>query len=189
MLGATGYVLVTDGLPGCSPGYRRCGRHTTSCPHETTTLTEPGIGSAVAKAFGQAGCKNIVLVDWDGPGLGRTSDYFARYTPNIQLLIYAVDVSEPGVMHDTVSSVLADPDFGRLDYCINCAGINAIQDGLYSPSPTGTGSAQLDSIDSVNYRATRKANVAYLSAMMQQRPLPSHDGVQARQQRGASTLR
>ncbi|KAK3725965.1 hypothetical protein LTR37_000113 [Vermiconidia calcicola] len=91
-------------------------------------------------------------------------------------------------MGDTVSSVLADPDFGRLDYCVNCVGINSFSDGHYeddSPNPTGTGSGQPNSIDSANYRANWTANLAYLNAMVQQQPLRSHDGIQARQQRGA----
>jgi NAD(P)-dependent dehydrogenase (short-subunit alcohol dehydrogenase family) len=60
--------------------------------------------------------------------------------------------------------------FGRLDYCVNCAGIL----GRYTRS-TETSTAEFDRINSVNYRGSWLASRAQLRAMLLQDPLPSHD--------------
>lgn len=60
--------------------------------------------------------------------------------------------------------------FGRLDYCVNCAGIMG-----NNQNSTDTSTADFDLINNVNYRGCWLSSRAQLRAMLKQDPLPSHD--------------
>ena len=76
--------------------------------------------------------------------------------------------------------------FGRLDYAVNCAGINGINANHAPTNSTETSVEYFDKINGINYRGTWMANRAYLDIMMKQEPLPSHDAeTPGREQRGS----
>lgn len=78
------------------------------------------------------------------------------------------------------------PDFDRLDYAVNCAGINGINASHAPTNSTETSVEYFDKINGINYRGTWMANRAYLNIMMKQDPLPSHDAeTRGREQRGS----
>lgn len=60
--------------------------------------------------------------------------------------------------------------FGRLDYCVNCAGIMG-----NNQNSTDTSTRDFDLINSVNYRGCWLSSRAQLRAMLKQEPLLSHD--------------
>ena len=73
---------------------------------------------------------------------------------------------------DFVTSLIDETvkKFGRLDYCVNCAGIM----GNNQPS-TETTLEDFDKINNVNYRGLWLSSRAQIKAMLAQDPLPSHD--------------
>lgn len=118
-------------------------------------------------------------------GLETAAQKLRGTYPDVQLLTHALDISHPGAMNEAVSSILSNPSFGRLDYCVNCAGMNGVNKNHPPTNTTETSVEYFDLINGINYRGTWMANRAYLAAMLKQDPLPSHDGVAGREQRGA----
>lgn len=125
------------------------------------------------------------MVDMNSSGLQTAGQKLSAKFPDIVVLTQALDISHPGAMDSAVSSILSDPPFGRLDYCVNCAGINGVNKNHPPTNTTETTVEYFDLINGINYRGTWMANRAYLNAMMKQEPLPSHDGIAGREQRGA----
>ena len=76
--------------------------------------------------------------------------------------------------------------FGRLDYAVNCAGMNGINANHAPTNSTETSLEYFDKVNGINYRGTWMANRAYLKIMMGQEPLRSHDPeTEGREQRGS----
>ena len=76
--------------------------------------------------------------------------------------------------------------FGRLDYAVNCAGMNGINANHGPTNSTETSLEYFDKVNGINYRGTWMANRAYLKIMLGQDPLPSHDPEnEGREQRGS----
>ena len=89
-------------------------------------------------------------------------------------------------MEKALSAAMQHKDFGRLDYCVNCAGMNGINANHAPTNSTETSLEYFDKLNGINYRGTWMANRAYLNIMMKQEPLPSHDPeTQGREQRGS----
>ena len=89
-------------------------------------------------------------------------------------------------METALSNAMSNKSFGRLDYCVNCAGINGVNASHKPTNTTETSVDYFDKINGINYRGTWMANRAYLDIMVKQEPLPSHDpAVAGREQRGA----
>ena len=69
--------------------------------------------------------------------------------------------------------------FGRVDYCVNCAGILG-----NNQSSADTSTDDFDKINSVNYRGCWFSSRAQIRVMLKQEPLPSHEAGRSGQ-RGA----
>ncbi len=145
-----------------------------------------GIGFAVASAFAKGGCTRILLVDLNEAGLKLAQDKLTKKFPDLKTLCLPVDISHEGAMAKALEMAMHDEKFGRLDYAVNCAGMNGINRGHTPTNSTETDVEYFDKINGINYRGTWMANRAYLNIMMKQDPLPSHDPeTSGREQRGA----
>ena len=105
--------------------------------------------------------------------------------PDVKFIPFHLDISEPGAMERTISKIVSTSAFGRVDYCVNCAGMNGVNKDHPPTNSTDTSVDYFDLVNGVNYRGTWMASRAYLNAMMKQKPLESHNGNVARAQRGA----
>lgn len=114
-----------------------------------------GIGLAVAKAFVTAGCCGIALVDLNEAGVeaaasqikGDASSHDQQNIPPQKIHAYSCDISNEASVTSTFEKIRSD--LGRVDYAVNCAGVNA----------TGKPSAELsasefDRVFAVNLRGS-----------------------------------
>ena len=146
-----------------------------------------GIGFAVANAFAKSGCTRIILVDQNESGLKTTQEKLTEsHGPDLHVRCMTVDISQEQAMVNALEAVMQDPKFGRLDYAVNCAGMNGINPNHAPTNSTETSVEYFDKLNGINYRGTWMANRAYLNIMMKQEPLPSHDPeTPGREQRGS----
>ena len=146
-----------------------------------------GIGFAVATAFAKAGCARIILIDQNAGGLKAASKKLLALFPEAAFITSTVDISEPGAMEKALEEVttLTNGVFNRLDYAVNCAGMNGINASHAPTNSTETSLEYFDKLNGINYRGTWMANRAYLNVMMKQEPLPAHNGNPKRLQRGS----
>lgn len=79
------------------------------------------------------------------------------------------DISSESFVDSFIADVIKS--FGRLDYCVNCAGIL----GNFQSS-TETSAEDFDQINNVNYRGCWFSSRAELRVMLKQEPLASHGG-------------
>jgi NAD(P)-dependent dehydrogenase (short-subunit alcohol dehydrogenase family) len=89
--------------------------------------------------------------------------------PKTEVLAVPGDISSESFVDSFVADVVKF--LGRLDYCVNCAGILG-----NCQSSTETSADDFDRINNVNYRGCWFSSRAELRAMLKQDPLPSHDG-------------
>jgi len=146
-----------------------------------------GIGFAVATAFAKAGCTRIILIDLNTDGLKAASKKLWEQYPEAAFITSTVDISEPGAMEKALEVVTTETNgvFNRLDYAVNCAGMNGINASHPPSNSTETSLEYFDKLNGINYRGTWMANRAYLNVMLKQEPLPAHDGNPKRLQRGS----
>lgn len=87
-------------------------------------LTSEGIGQATAKAFAEAGCTSIALLDINVDGLETTKAMLTNIAEEARLSsiikTYHCDVAIENSVEKAYAQVHAD--FARLDYCVLCAG-------------------------------------------------------------------
>ncbi len=126
------------------------------------------MGAGTAKGFAAAGCKRIAITDRDAEALQQRADEIVDAHSDTQVLAIPGDISSESFVDSFVSAAVEK--FGRLDYCVNNAGIigNA-RDSI------NTSSEEFDAVNAVNYRACFLCSRAELKVMTQQEPLPSHD--------------
>jgi NAD(P)-dependent dehydrogenase (short-subunit alcohol dehydrogenase family) len=115
-----------------------------------------GIGLAVAKAFVAAGCSGVALVDLNEAGVeavaaiqvrGDTFSHGQRNTFEQKIHTYGCDISNEASVVSTFEKIRRD--FGRVDYAVNCAGVNA------TGKPSAELSAdQFDRVLAVNLRGS-----------------------------------
>jgi NAD(P)-dependent dehydrogenase (short-subunit alcohol dehydrogenase family) len=124
----------------------------------------------VAKAFAAAGCRKIAITDVNETLLKQTGTAIRVAHPHVITLEIAGDISSEAFVDSFVDEVFKC--FGRIDYCVNCAGIL----GKSVPS-TETSLEEFDRVNNVNYRGCWLSSRAELRAMLKQDPLPSHDSL------------
>jgi NAD(P)-dependent dehydrogenase (short-subunit alcohol dehydrogenase family) len=141
----------------------------------------------VATAFAKAGCTRIILIDLNIAGLKAASKKLWEQYPEAVFITSTVDISEPGAMEKALEVVTTETNgvFNRLDYAVNCAGMNGINASHAPTNSTETSLEYFDKLNGINYRGTWMANRAYLNVMLKQEPLPTHDGNPKRLQRGS----
>lgn len=151
-----------------------------------TNIVILGIGAAVIHAFAAAGCTKIILLDNNSTSLAAAETILRTAFSVVDSCCILVDISQEGAVNLNVRSAISNTVFGgRLDYVVNCAGINGI-DAPHPPTATDeTSVAWFDKINGINYHGTWMANRAFLGIMKEQEVLGAHDGKEKRGQRGA----
>ena len=125
-------------------------------------------------------------MDLNESDLQKTQETLSKSRPDLRTLCLTVDISQDGAMAKALQGMMQHEHFGRLDYAVNCAGINGINANHAPTNSTETSVEYFDKINGINYRGTWMANRAYLDIMMKQEPLPSHDAeMPGREQRGS----
>ncbi|KAH7064049.1 hypothetical protein BKA63DRAFT_482726 [Paraphoma chrysanthemicola] len=120
-----------------------------------------GIGQGVAVAFAQAGCRKLLLGDINETGLQATRDLVLTETPEADVVLSYLDVSEESSVNRFVEKCVAR--FGRLDYACNVAGI--------CPARTPVVDLDVETYDkvvAVNLRQTFLCHRAELKQMLKQ---------------------
>ncbi|KAH6686211.1 short chain dehydrogenase [Plectosphaerella plurivora] len=128
-----------------------------------------GIGRQIAISFAREGCRRIALLDKDADPLEETNRLCLEVEGDVQTVILPVDIRSEEHVNAAVKRV-AD-DLGRVDYAVNCAGIF----GTLAPSHS-LSATEFDAVNVVNYRGTWLCSRAALRQMLEQEPLPTHDG-------------
>ena len=78
------------------------------------------MGRASALAFGKAGAK-LILVDITEAGLKQTVEELG---PNVAAVkTFVMDISDDEKVIALIRGIPSMPEFGRLDYALNCAGV------------------------------------------------------------------
>ncbi|OAP58968.1 hypothetical protein AYL99_06265 [Fonsecaea erecta] len=127
-----------------------------------------GIGAGVARGFASAGCRRIAMTDHNAAALHQTAAEIVKLYPETQMLAIPGDISSESFVESFVTAVV--DKFGRLDYCVNNAGIIG-----RSADTLGTTPQDFDAVNAVNYRGCFLCCRAELKVMTRQEPLPSHD--------------
>lgn len=81
-----------------------------------------GIGQATALAFAQNGATKFVLLDMNETGLEATASQLRGIEPTVDVKTFSLDISQEKAVVEAISSAYAH--FGRLDYVVQCAGMN-----------------------------------------------------------------
>ncbi|KAF2144193.1 uncharacterized protein K452DRAFT_325425 [Aplosporella prunicola CBS 121167] len=133
-----------------------------------------GIGNATARAFAEAGCTQIAITDLNAELLEQTKKSIHGAYPAASVLAVAGDISSPEFVDSFTKQVVSG--FGRLDYCVNCAGVLGSDQ-----NSTETSLEDFDRINNINYRGCWLSSRAQLKVMLDQEPLASHDAQRAGQ--------
>ena len=82
-----------------------------------------GIGQAAALSFAEAGILSLVFADVDFEKAKEAAEKSKQYATNKQYgtLAVGVDVTNESSVQAMVNAAVAE--FGRLDYCVNSAGV------------------------------------------------------------------
>ncbi|KAJ5279338.1 hypothetical protein N7478_004710 [Penicillium angulare] len=126
-------------------------------------------GWAIASAFASEGCMKIVIADLIESALKEAHSEIETEFSNVQILSCVVDVSSPEEIQNLIDKVIEN--FGRVDYAVNAAGILGASKRSHEMSVE-----EFDKILQVDYRGCWLSSREELKHMVQQKPLPSHDG-------------
>ncbi|KIW05531.1 uncharacterized protein PV09_03411 [Verruconis gallopava] len=126
-----------------------------------------GIGSAVAKAFVDSNCNKIVISDLNEDSLAYTRKTLQAARPSAEILAVVGNIADEVFVKKLAEEAVKA--FGRIDYAVNCAGVNA--PSLRSHE---TSLELFDHINNVNYRGCWLSERAWISQMLTQDPLPEH---------------
>ncbi|OJD36138.1 short-chain dehydrogenase reductase family [Diplodia corticola] len=127
-----------------------------------------GIGNAAALAFVEAGCTKLAVTDLDVDTLNATVKQIQWENPLADVYAEAGDISDEKFVDRFISK--AAGQYGRIDYCVNSAGILSRNE-----SSTEMSAQDFDAVNNVNYRGCWLTSRAQLKVMLKQEPLPSHD--------------
>lgn len=116
-----------------------------------------GIGRACVKAFAEAGCRHLVLVDRDEPRLLETVKNLGL--ENARVTLHAVDIRDDEVVEKLVSEIPAK--HGSLDYALNCAGVAGGPGNVHEVDMK-----EIDDVLNINVRAQIVFSRAEVKAML-----------------------
>lgn len=111
----------------------------------------------------------IVIADRTESALKEAQSEIEAAFSNVQVLPCTVDVSSPDEVQKLLDSAIAK--FGRVDYAVNAAGILGASKRSHEMSVE-----EFDQVLQVDYRGCWLCSREELKHMVQQQPLPSHDG-------------
>ncbi|GAB7356259.1 hypothetical protein MBLNU459_g7070t1 [Dothideomycetes sp. NU459] len=118
-----------------------------------------GIGRAAALQYAKEGCLRIAIADMNTASLDSTQKAIEAY-PNVKVKAIAVDVRQQSSVEDMVREVV--DAFGRIDYCVNSAGIIRFGDSVVLPE------ADFEAVYQVNLRGVFFCVKAEINAMLKQ---------------------
>ena len=87
--------------------------------------TGGGIGKACALLFAKEGAAGVMIADLDADAGGLVAAECKAVATNVEFQVGGIHIDitrEESVKHATVQTVQA---FGRIDYCVNCAGVSS----------------------------------------------------------------
>ncbi|KAL2825502.1 hypothetical protein BDW59DRAFT_161729 [Aspergillus cavernicola] len=128
-----------------------------------------GIGRAIACAFAREGCERIVIADRTESSLKAVHSQIEATFPIVKVLSCVVDLSSPEDVQRLLDSAIAL--FGRVDYAVNAAGILGASKRSHEMSVE-----EFDQVLQVDFRGCWLCSREELKHMVNQEPLPSHDG-------------
>ncbi|KAF9878626.1 hypothetical protein CkaCkLH20_04118 [Colletotrichum karsti] len=131
-----------------------------------------GIGRACVKAFASEGASGIVLADLDHAAARAVAGEAAAVAkdPGFQIHSRPIDVRSEESVEQVIRDVVSL--FGRLDYCVNCAGIGVEKAAAVAEADVGEFARFLD----VNVKGTFLVTRAASAVMATQEPLPQLQG-------------
>lgn len=124
-----------------------------------------GIGKATALRYAEEGCQRIVIADVNLQLLEATKKCIKCASPSTEVKAVAVDVRSQASVKSMVDAAIST--FGRLDYCVNSAGIIRFGDTAILPV------VDFDMVLQVNLRGVFLCAKEEIKAMLQQEPLIS----------------
>ncbi|KAK7519731.1 oxidoreductase [Phyllosticta citriasiana] len=137
-----------------------------------------GIGDATAHAFAGQQVARVSPSLTSTPKLSKAPKSPSRKsTPSPRSSPWPATSARPQFVDDFIVQVVQK--FGRLDYCVNCAGRPRTR-----KNTTTTSIDEFDRVNAVNYRGCWLTSRAQLKTMVGQDTLASHDGLRPAQ-RGA----
>jgi NAD(P)-dependent dehydrogenase (short-subunit alcohol dehydrogenase family) len=126
-------------------------------------LKIPGIGKATAIQYAADGCKRLLIADLQQDELKVAQEQIQAAHSDVAVKFVVVDVRSQESVQAMVNTCIEE--FGRIDYCVNCAGIIRFGDTV-----------ELDEKDfelvyQVNLRGIFFCAKAEITAMLKQEPL------------------
>ncbi|KAH8697356.1 oxidoreductase [Talaromyces proteolyticus] len=129
-----------------------------------------GIGKETVFSFAEAGVEGIVLADLDKSGADDAAVESKKLARNAKFrtIVVQADISDEAAVNGIVDAAIKE--FGRIDYCVHCAGMGNI-------SGATTENIKVDIFDktmAVNVRGTMLVVHAVSKAMAGQEPRTYH---------------
>ncbi|KAL2204974.1 3-oxoacyl-reductase [Sarocladium strictum] len=128
-----------------------------------------GIGRACAQTFARDGAAGVALLDLDASGLSETKRLIveSQSEKSCRILTFTLNVTDEDKVSETVD--LVAQDFGRIDYCVNAAGVAYKHQGGAAYADTKEWQRVLD----INLNGTFYMLKAVAKIMLAQDPIPS----------------
>ncbi|KAF2203324.1 NAD(P)-binding protein [Delitschia confertaspora ATCC 74209] len=125
-----------------------------------------GIGLGAANALAEAGALAVVFADIDKAGIRASSEDSKKFAtnPDYSPRAYVLDVRNEASVNAVVEKVVEE--FGRIDYLINCAGVDVAS---YVPIPDHD-MEDYDKVLAVNTRGLLLCSTAVIKVMEKQEP-------------------
>jgi NAD(P)-dependent dehydrogenase (short-subunit alcohol dehydrogenase family) len=111
----------------------------------------------------------IVIADLSQPSLQATHNHIKATFKTVDVFSCVVDVAKSDDVTRLLDQTVAK--FGRVDYAVNAAGIMGVPQRSHEMSVE-----EFDRINHVDYRGCWLCSREELKHMVQQEPLPTHDG-------------
>ncbi|KAF2868457.1 hypothetical protein BDV95DRAFT_579890 [Massariosphaeria phaeospora] len=125
-----------------------------------------GIGKETAFALAEAGAKGVLFADIQGDKASAAAEdcKALAIAPDFKSISFTVDISDAQAVEEMVDH--AKEQFGRIDYCVNAAGIDSPM-VPFTDTPNDT----FDQVHNVNVRGTFFVTKAVARVMAAQEPL------------------
>ncbi|KAL1984530.1 hypothetical protein VTN96DRAFT_9030 [Rasamsonia emersonii] len=125
-----------------------------------------GIGKETAFAFAEAGVEGVIFADLNKAQAESAAEESKTYAqnPNFRAVVVEVDIVDEAAVQNMVE--VAVKEFGRIDYCVHCAGVGNLSGATVDNIKTDV----FDQAVAVNIRGTMLVLRAVSKAMAAQEP-------------------
>lgn len=128
-----------------------------------------GIGKATALLYAEEGCKRIAIGDINADSLQSAKKEIEGSSPGVSVKTIVVDVRSQESVQSMVDETVKE--FGRVDYCVNSAGI------LRYGDTSVLSQDDFDAVYQINLRGVFLSSKAQINQMLKQEPLKSKDSL------------